>query len=488
MGRRVLWDGAQPIRIEEDATERLDRGGAALRPARRGGTVVRAGQREAGRCGGSGGSRRGAAVPVEAAERSSRRTGCWCCPASSTCTRTPASPRRGARPLLPGLGRGRVRWHDHVPELQQPGHGNLRGAQRTLRDGIDEWLERTAGESAIDYGLSAVITAQQEDPTATWRTRSARRATLQGVHGLRLRDRAAPAPADAPRGRRGRRDARAALRGRRRCSSAESTGWSAPAARSPPITPRSRPVGRRGGRDRRSRRLGATTTRRSTSSTSPARRRFGRPRQPGEQVRACTWRRARISWRWTTRVPGSGPDAIHSVVSPRRCARRRSETRSGLALADGPSTWSPRTTCPTGWRWRSATRASRSRRSATARPGIETLLPLVYSEGVARGRITLERMVDVLCDDAGAPLRAAPTRAPSKSAGTPTWCSSIRQRRRDDPRADLHHTSDYTPYEGMPVQGAVRRVMVRGEDVVIEGRFVGERGAGRFIERTGPSL
>jgi dihydropyrimidinase len=47
----------------------------------------------------------------------------------------------------------------------------------------------------------------------------------------------------------------------------------------------------------------------------------------------------------------------------------------------------------------------------------------------------------------------------------------------------LHHTSDYTPYEGMAVRGAVRDVLVRGEDVIRDGAFVGRRGFGRFLER-----
>ena len=49
--------------------------------------------------------------------------------------------------------------------------------------------------------------------------------------------------------------------------------------------------------------------------------------------------------------------------------------------------------------------------------------------------------------------------------------------------ADLHHTSDYTPYEGMAVRGAVRDVLVRGADVVRDGRFVGRRGAGQQVVR-----
>ena len=46
--------------------------------------------------------------------------------------------------------------------FNNPGTGISADAQRTLRAGIAEWRAATAGESAIDVGLSAVITAQQE--------------------------------------------------------------------------------------------------------------------------------------------------------------------------------------------------------------------------------------------------------------------------------------------------------------------------------------
>src|SRR4051812_753276 len=48
--------------------------------------------------------------------------------------------------------------------FNNPGTGISEAAQGRLRDGIDEWQRRTTGESAIDFGLSAVITAQQADP------------------------------------------------------------------------------------------------------------------------------------------------------------------------------------------------------------------------------------------------------------------------------------------------------------------------------------
>jgi dihydropyrimidinase len=115
-------------------------------------------------------------------------------------------------------------------------------------------------------------------------------------------------------------------------------------------------------------------------------------------------------------------------------------------------------------------------------PGIETLLTLVYSEGVARGRIGLERMVDVL---ATTPARLFGLR--SKGAIEPLRDADLvlfdPTARRTIWAADLHHTSDYTPYEGLAVTGAVRSVFVRGRPVIRDGAFVGQRGFGRFVER-----
>jgi dihydropyrimidinase len=116
-------------------------------------------------------------------------------------------------------------------------------------------------------------------------------------------------------------------------------------------------------------------------------------------------------------------------------------------------------------------------------PGIETLLSVVYSEGVAKGRLTLERMVDVLSTTParlfGLPRKGSlePGRDADLVLFDPAASRALRA-------ADLHHTSDYTPYEGLPVRGAVRTVLVRGREVIRDGDFVGARGFGRFVERS----
>jgi dihydropyrimidinase len=115
-------------------------------------------------------------------------------------------------------------------------------------------------------------------------------------------------------------------------------------------------------------------------------------------------------------------------------------------------------------------------------PGIETLLAVVYNEGVVGGRISVERMADLLAT------------TPARLFGLSSKGAVERGRDADlvlfDPaarrtlgQAGLHHTSDFTPYEGMAVTGAIRTVLLRGEPVVHDGAFVGRRGAGSFQER-----
>jgi len=107
-------------------------------------------------------------------------------------------------------------------------------------------------------------------------------------------------------------------------------------------------------------------------------------------------------------------------------------------------------------------------------PGVETLLSVVYAQGVARGRITLERMVEVLCA-APARLFGLATKGAievGRDADVVLWDPAAR---RTLGQASLHHTSDYTPYEGMEVAGAPIRVFSRGATPTV--------GAGRFVER-----
>ena len=122
-------------------------------------------------------------------------------------------------------------------------------------------------------------------------------------------------------------------------------------------------------------------------------------------------------------------------------------------------------------------------RVSNGAPGIETLLAVAYDAGVAAGRMTVERMVDVL-STTPARLFGFATKgalAVGLDADIVLFDPAVRRTIRG---ADLHHSSDYTPFEGREVRGAVRSTIVRGAFVVRDGVFVGRRGYGRFVERS----
>jgi dihydropyrimidinase len=115
-------------------------------------------------------------------------------------------------------------------------------------------------------------------------------------------------------------------------------------------------------------------------------------------------------------------------------------------------------------------------------PGIETLLAIVYDAGVAAGRIPAERRVDLLSTTPARlfGLRRKGAIEVGRDADLVLFDPAARRTIR---AADLHHSSDYTPYEGREVRGAVRSTLVRGAFVVRDGAFTGTRGFGRFVER-----
>jgi len=114
-------------------------------------------------------------------------------------------------------------------------------------------------------------------------------------------------------------------------------------------------------------------------------------------------------------------------------------------------------------------------------PGIEPRLTLLYSEGVARRRLSLPQMVDLL-STAPAELFGL---SPKKGSLTPGSDADIVL---FDPavewtmsQATLHMASDYTAYEGVEVIGKVVKVFSRGELIVDGEEFLAEPGRGEFV-------
>ncbi|OKO82638.1 dihydropyrimidinase [Bradyrhizobium sp. NAS96.2] len=116
-------------------------------------------------------------------------------------------------------------------------------------------------------------------------------------------------------------------------------------------------------------------------------------------------------------------------------------------------------------------------------PGIETRLPILFSEGVSKGRIDLNRFVALSATNHAKTYGLYPrkgTIAVGSDADIAIW----------DPKREvtisqqiLHHGADYTPYEGLRVTGWPMTTLVRGEVIVSDGALAGSKDHGQHLAR-----
>ena len=116
-------------------------------------------------------------------------------------------------------------------------------------------------------------------------------------------------------------------------------------------------------------------------------------------------------------------------------------------------------------------------------PGVAARLPILFSEGVGKGRITLQDFV-ALTSTNHARLYGLYPRKGSIAVGADADIALWDPERRVTLTQDLmHHGSDYTPYEGLEVTGWPVTTIVRGRVVFDGGRPVAEPGHGTFLPR-----
>jgi dihydropyrimidinase len=118
-------------------------------------------------------------------------------------------------------------------------------------------------------------------------------------------------------------------------------------------------------------------------------------------------------------------------------------------------------------------------------PALETSLAVVYDAGVASGRITVERLVQLMSEHPARLFGLWPRKGaiqPAADADLVLWDPAARRRLGT---AIEHSRAGYSLYEGREVSGAPVAVLNRGRVMVKDGEFVGEPQVGRFLP-TGP--
>src|SRR6202795_3313563 len=119
-------------------------------------------------------------------------------------------------------------------------------------------------------------------------------------------------------------------------------------------------------------------------------------------------------------------------------------------------------------------------------PGVAARLPILFSEGVAKGRIDLNRFVALTSTNHAKTYGLYPrkgTIAVGSDADIAIWDPA---REVTISQSLMHGGSDYTPYDGIAVKGWPVSTMVRGRFVVRDGALVGSEGAGEYVARTRP--
>ncbi|MFT9077353.1 dihydroorotase [Ethanoligenens sp.] len=118
--------------------------------------------------------------------------------------------------------------------------------------------------------------------------------------------------------------------------------------------------------------------------------------------------------------------------------------------------------------------------NASGAPGVETLLPVLYSEGVAKGRLTVTQLARHL------------SARPAEIFGL-DYCKGSLEKGKDadlailDPsqshvldETKLHSSAMWSPYNGFQLQGAVTQTYVRGNCVYYDGTLSNKK-TGRFV-------
>ena len=117
-------------------------------------------------------------------------------------------------------------------------------------------------------------------------------------------------------------------------------------------------------------------------------------------------------------------------------------------------------------------------------PGVEHRMSLIYNGGVAGGRISLNRFVELTSTSAAKIFGLFPRKG-TIAVGSDADIVIFDPNEEMTISAETHHMNvDYSAYEGMTVKGVTKTVLSRGRVVIDDGKYVGKPGDGQFLKRS----
>ncbi len=116
-------------------------------------------------------------------------------------------------------------------------------------------------------------------------------------------------------------------------------------------------------------------------------------------------------------------------------------------------------------------------------PGVETMIPLIYTEGVGKRGLSLNQFVALVSTNPAKLFGMYPQKG-ALEVGSDADIMVFDPEREITIRAsDLQTNCDWNPFEGWELKGYPFATISRGKIIATEGKFVGEVGHGRFLQR-----
>jgi dihydropyrimidinase len=119
-------------------------------------------------------------------------------------------------------------------------------------------------------------------------------------------------------------------------------------------------------------------------------------------------------------------------------------------------------------------------------PGLQVRLPLFFSEGVGKKRISLQEFVALTATNHARMYGLFPQKGTIEVGADADLALWDPEKRVTLNASMMKDNVGYTPYEGMAVTGWPTTVLSRGRIAVHEGELLVERGTGKFIARGTP--
>lgn len=116
-------------------------------------------------------------------------------------------------------------------------------------------------------------------------------------------------------------------------------------------------------------------------------------------------------------------------------------------------------------------------------PGVEERIPLIFSEGVMKNRISINKFVDACCTKPAKIFGLYPKKGTIQVGSDGDLVIIDKEKEVVLTNKNLHSNVDYSAYEGIKVKGYPLYTILRGKVIAKDGEFVGNKGYGNFIRR-----